>query len=116
MKSVRREKVTSLRLAPKLGTNVFNAFLHLRKVRSRPVNLRARWAPTELVVIYFGKRLEVLNDFGLRCVLQRSVTAKTARKWRDQLHEIKTAEDLDCLLVRVLGPRIISVLNDRVHE
>jgi hypothetical protein len=85
-------------------------------MRSRPVNLAATRATAELIVIDFRKRLEVINDFGLGRVLQRGVTAKTARKWSDQLDEVKTAEDLHCLLVRGLGPRTISALNNRMYE
>ncbi len=76
-------------------------------MRSCPVNLAATRATAKLVVIDFRKRLKALNDFGLGRVLQRGVTAKTARKWSDQLDEVKTAEDLDCLLVPGLGPRTI---------
>jgi hypothetical protein len=96
--------------------NPFDPFFQILKMRSGPVDLAATMATAELIVMDFRKWLEVLNDFGLGCVLQLGVTAKTARKWSDQLDEVKTAEDLDCLSIPGLGPRTISVLNNRMHE
>ena len=52
----------------------------------------------------------------LAACFQRGVTSQTPRERRDQFRKIKTADNFDRLFVGVLGPRAISVLNDRVHE
>jgi hypothetical protein len=55
-----------------------------------------------------------MSAFG--CLFQQCVTSQAPRERRDQFRKVKTADNLDRLFVGVLGPRPISVLNDRVHE
>ena len=108
--------VTSLRCASNAGANLFDPLLQLRKMRPWPVYLFAVGAATELVVVDFGKRLKFLDDVRLGYFFQGGITRQTARERRDQFRKVKTADDLDRLFVRILGTRVISVLNDRVHE
>ena len=110
------ELVTSLRFASNPGANFFDSLLQLRKVRPRPVDLFAARTAPELVVVDFGERLEFADYVGLGYRFQRGVTSQAPRKRRDQFRKVKTTDNLDRLFIGVLGPRPISVLNDRVHE
>src|SRR6516164_6970166 len=85
-------------------------------MRPRPVYLFTARTAAKLVLINFGKRLEFVDYVGLRCLFQRCVTSHAACERRYQFCEIKTADNFNSLFVGVLGPRAISVLNDRVHE
>src|SRR5262245_59027198 len=110
------ELVTSLRFASNARANFFDPLLQFSKMRSRPVDLFATGTAAELVVIDFGKRLEFVDYLCLSCLFQRFIASQASRKRGDQFREVKTADDLDRLFVGVLRPRVISVLNDRVHE
>ena len=110
------ELVTSLCFASNPGANFFDPLLQFRKMRARPVDLFAVRTAAELVVIDFGERLEFVDYVGLGCRFQRGVTSQTPCERCDQFRKVKTADNLDRLFVGVLGPRAISVLNDRVHE
>ena len=85
-------------------------------MRPRPVDLFAVRTAAELVVIDFRERLEFADYVGFGCRFQRAVTSQAPRERCDQFRKVKTAHNLDRLFVGVLGPRPISVLNDRVHE
>ncbi len=85
-------------------------------MRPRPIDLFAVRTAAELVVVDFGERFEFADYVGLGCRFQRGVTSQAPRKRRDQFRKVKTTDNLDRLFVGVLGPRPISVLNDRVHE
>ena len=63
-------RVTSLRFASNSCANFFDTLLQLRKMRPWPVDLFAIRTATEVVVIYFCKRLEFIDYFGLGCILQ----------------------------------------------
>ena len=108
--------VTSLCFALRPGANFFDSLLEFRKMRPRPIDLFAIKTAAELVVIDFGERLEFVDYVGLGYRFQRGVTSQAPRERRDQFRKVKTADNLDRLFVGVLGPRPISVLNDRVHE
>jgi len=110
------ELVTSLRFASNPRANFFDPLLQFGKVRPRPIDLFAARTAPELVVTDFGKRLEFVDYVGLSCLLQRCVTSKAPRERRDQFRKVKTADNLDCLFVGIVGARVISVLNDSVHE
>ena len=85
-------------------------------MRARPIDLFAVRTATELVVIDFGEWLEFVDYLGLGCFFQRRVTSQTPCERRDQFRKIKAADNFDRLFVGVLRPRVLSVLNDRVHE
>jgi hypothetical protein len=85
-------------------------------VRPRPIDLFAVKTAAELVVVDFGERFEFADYVSLGYRFQRGVTSQAPRKRRDQFRKVKTTDNLDRLFVGVLGPRPISVLNDRVHE
>ena len=110
------ELVTSLRFASNPRANFFDSPLEFRKVRPRPVDLFAGRTVPELVVIDFGERLEFVDYVGLGYRFQRGVASQAPRERCDQFRKVKTADNFDRLFVGVLGPRPISVLNDRVHE
>src|SRR5882724_7657684 len=110
------ELVTSLCFPSRPGANFFDSPLEFRKVRPRPVDLFAVRTAAELVVIDFGERLEFADYVGLGCLFQRCVTSQAPGERCDQFRKVKTADNLDRLFVGVLGPRPISVLDDRVHE
>ena len=110
------ELVTSLRFASNPGANFFDSLLQFRKVRPRPIDLFAIRTAAELVVIDFRERLEFADYVGFGYRFQRGVTSQAPRKRRDQFRKVKTTDNLDRLFVGVLGPRPISVLNNRVHE
>ena len=76
--------VTSLRFASNPRANLFDPPLQLGKMRPRPVYLPAIGAPSELVVVDFGKRLEFVDYFGLGRFLQGGVTSETPRERRDR--------------------------------
>ena len=114
--AISAELVTSLRFASNPRANFFDPLLQFGKVRPRPIDLFAARTAPELVVIDFGKRLEFVDYVGLSCLLQRCVTSKAPRERRDQFRKVKTADNLDCLFVGIVGARVISVLNDSVHE
>ena len=110
------EPMTSLWLAPSPRANFFDSLLQFRKVRPRPVDLFAVRTAAELVVIDLGERLEPVDYVDLGCLFQQFVTSQAPRERRDQFRKIKTADDLNSLFIGILGARVISVLNDRVHE
>jgi hypothetical protein len=85
-------------------------------MRPRPIDLFAIKTAPELVVVDFGERFEFVDyvSFGYR--FQRAVASQAPRERCDQFRKAKTADNLDRLFIGVLGPRPISVLNDRVHE
>src|SRR4029453_7770524 len=110
------ELVTSLRFASKPGVNFVDPLLQFGKVRSRPVDLFAPRTAAELVVINFGKRLELVDYLGLGCLFQWCITSETARERRHELQQIKTADNLNGLFLGILRARPISVLNDGMHK
>ena len=85
-------------------------------MRSRPVDLFAVRTAAEVVVIDFGERLEFVDYVGLGCCFQRGVTSQAPGERRDQFRKVKAADNFDRLFVGILGARVISMLNDRVHE
>src|SRR5690242_4516657 len=108
--------VTSSRFVSHSRENFFDPLLQLREMRSRPVDLFAIGTAAELIIVNFGKRLELVEYFGLACRFQQRVTPQAAGKRFDGVGEFKTPDNLDRLFVGVLGTWIISMLHDRVHK
>ena len=89
-------------------SNLLEAFLEFREVRSGPINLAATCAKPELLVVGFRKWFEPFNDFGLRSLLQRRVAAKAPRKRSDGTKKIKAANYFDGLFIGVLRTRAVT--------
>jgi hypothetical protein len=110
-------------LARFAGTNLrttredlLKALLEFREVRPRPVNLTATSATPEFFVIHFGERLQFVDYFGLWRLFQQRVTSQAPCERRDRFRKVKAADNFDRLFIGILGARIISVTDDRVHE
>jgi len=85
-------------------------------MRPRPVNLPAAAAAAELVVVDFRERFELAGNFCFIGRFQHGVAEETARKWRQDLREIKSAQHFYALFQRILGARVIPVAHGRMHQ
>lgn len=103
-------------LAAQIGSNSFDPFLQLFEMRAGPVNLPATAASPELIIIYLGQRLELIDHASFFRGVQRSVAAEATSKWRERIGEVESAQNLEGLFQRILGSEIIAVPDDRVHQ
>src|SRR5438132_8662101 len=85
-------------------------------MRSGPVNLPASRTTSELFVIDFRKRLELLTNFSFANFREWRIAAEATREWSDRPEKIKATDYLDGLFCRILGPRIITGLHNGMHE
>ena len=85
-------------------------------MRTGPVNLTAAAASPEFFVIDLGKRLEFLDYITFGDFFEWRIAAETARKRSDRVEKVKTANDLDCLLIGMLRARTVTMSNDRMHQ
>ena len=110
------EPVTSLGLALSPRANFFDAFPGAGKIRAGPVNLFAFKTATKLVVIDFGKRLEFVDY--LRPSLSPSNGALHRRHLKGAINSKRSKRRITSIVCSPAfsRPRVISVLNDRMHE
>jgi hypothetical protein len=99
-----------------LRANRFEALLKFREMRSRPVNLAAADASPEFFVIDFGKWLKFFNYVTFGDSFEPRIATEATRKWSDRAKKIKAAHHLDCLRIRTLRPRAVTMSNDRMHQ
>src|SRR5207253_10025875 len=85
-------------------------------MRSRPVNLPATAATSELLIIYLGQRLELIKDFGFLRRLKQGVAAEAASKWSQSGAQIEAVQNLETLFHRLLSTQAVAVPDDCMHQ
>ena len=83
---------------------------------SGPVNLATASAAPKLLVIDFGKRLELFNHVGFGDFLQWRIAAKAPDKRSNGIEKVKATDHLDGLFISVLRTRAIGGFHNRMHE
>jgi hypothetical protein len=77
-----------------------------------PVDAATTTATPEVIVILTGQRLELLDDFGFGNSFQESIAVKAAGERRQSSEEIKSTQNLDGLLCRILRAGMKSGSHD----
>src|SRR2546421_544813 len=85
-------------------------------MRTGPVNFAAARTTSEILVVNFRKRLQLLDYIHFVCVSEQTVALQAAGVWRDHFCEAKPSDHFENLFRRVLRSRAIAVPDDFVHE
>src|SRR2546421_651501 len=85
-------------------------------MRAGPVNFAAARTTSEILVVNFRERLQLLDYVHFVCVSEQTVALQAARVWHDHFREVKPSDHFENLFRRVMRSRAIAVPDDFVHE
>ena len=99
-----------------LVANLFEARFKFSEMRAGPVNLSTLGTTTEIFVVNFRQRLELIEDFSFADLEEQPVALHATPVWRNEFSEIKAAHHFNDLLGGIVRARTIPMANDFVHE
>ena len=80
---------------------MFQNLQHLVVMGTLPVDLLAGWTNVKLVEVFFGQRLQAVNNHFLLHRFQGMIAAQTTMKRLNPIFQLKAIHDLCELLERV---------------